>query len=146
MLTGIIFGEKYTGWPTKDGIRKELYCTKCEQNRPFLEMSGRKFFHIYYIPLIPLSKKIKWLECYYCDSVLLDFEEKLKDYEKKIKEQKEFENLKKEMTSYIEELDYINVKCPSCKKDGKVKFAEDQSSAEAICRYCGNIYMVKKDN
>ena len=146
MLTGIIFGEKYIGWPIQDGIKKELYCAKCGRNRPFLEMIGRKFFHVYYIPLIPLSKKIKWLECHYCDSVLLDFEEKLKKHEEKIKERKEFEDLKKEMASYIEELEYINVKCPSCKKDGKVKFGENQFFTEAICRHCGNIYEVRKPN
>ena len=52
----------------------------------------------------------------------------------------------KEFTS-TNELDTDNEgKCPSCKKDGKVRLPEGQLSAEAICHTCGNIYDVKKPN
>lgn len=142
----MVYGEKYIGWPVPDGTIKELYCTKCKETRSFMEMRGRKFFYVWYIPLIPVSGKTTWLECNVCDSVILNYEQKIKDHEEKIREEKNFEEIKKEMASYLEEMEYINVKCPSCQKDGQVRLPEGHFSAEAICKTCGNIYEVKKPN
>lgn len=132
-----IYGGEYIGWPVTNSIRKEIYCTKCKESRSFMEMRGRRFLHIWWIPVLPISRKTTWLECPLCDSIVLN-------YEQKIKEEKDFEEIKKETASYLEEMRYIDVKCPSCKKSGRVKLTEGQFSAEAICRTCGNIYEVRK--
>lgn len=144
MIGLMVYGEKYIGWPVSDGIKKDIHCNKCGKITSFSEMKGRKFFHIYYVPLVPISGKKKWLECDFCDSVLLDYEQKIKDHEENTKREKDFEEIKKEMQSYLEEMEYIHVKCPSCRKDGKVRLPEGHFSADAICQICGNIYKVEK--
>lgn len=139
----ILFGEKHFGLPILEGVRRELYCPKCKKNSTFMEISGKRFFHIWHIPLIPVGEKTIWLECDICDFAIFNYQEIIKEYEEKKAKEKDFEDMKKEMTMFVQQMEYIDVRCPKCKKNGKVKFPEGQSSAEAICHICGNIYEVK---
>lgn len=145
-----VVGSKYIGWPVSNGLRKEIYCSKCGKVRSFMELQGRKYFHVSFVPVLPISKKMKWLECDYCESVLLNHEQKIKDYEENLVRENEFEKNRKEAWAIIEEEDrmkeYLDVKCPSCKSIGKVKLLEKQLLAEAICQKCGNVYEVRKPN
>ncbi|MCX6754418.1 MAG: zinc-ribbon domain-containing protein [Candidatus Nomurabacteria bacterium] len=141
MISIIIYGHKYVGRPVSEGIKKELFCKKCKKNRLFVEMKGIRYFHIYFIPFFPTSKKVKYMECTSCESVIFDYKRIIEENEEIEKKDNLF---KKEVLKIIKEIESINVKCPSCKKDGKVRIPEGDFSVEAICQTCGNIYEVKK--
>jgi hypothetical protein len=58
-LIGIRFCFKTTG-------RGTLHCHRCGGDRPYAQCTGRRWFHILRIPLIPLDRVVEHLQCLVC--------------------------------------------------------------------------------
>ncbi|MEL6329196.1 MAG: TerB family tellurite resistance protein [Planctomycetota bacterium] len=59
----IIFGTR--GITTTRG-RGQFYCPQCSGDKDFVLKRLRSFFHIYFIPLLPISGKTEFLRCKGC--------------------------------------------------------------------------------
>lgn len=59
----IIFGTRGVTLKTGSG---EFHCPQCQANRPYLYRTIRRFFTLYFIPIIPLDKLGEYVECPQC--------------------------------------------------------------------------------
>ena len=59
----IIFGTRGVSSTTGSG---RFYCPRCEQERPYHSKRMRRFFTLYFIPLIPMDVLDEWVECGQC--------------------------------------------------------------------------------
>jgi hypothetical protein len=59
----IIFG---TRGVTSTSGQGRFYCPRCEGERPYQTKRMRRFFTLYFIPLIPLDVLQEWIECAGC--------------------------------------------------------------------------------
>ena len=63
MISLIIFGTKGVTSCVTTG---SFGCPTCAQERPFQHMRVRRFFTLYWIPLIPLDVVGEYIECLFC--------------------------------------------------------------------------------
>lgn len=70
---------------TSDGEKGEFNCPRCRERRAFCVKRWTRYFHIYWIPLIP-NNSGSYLECASCGGT---WDESIRDYDP-VKEQKEF--------------------------------------------------------
>jgi zinc-ribbon family len=61
----IIFGSRYYFVTVGNGT---FLCPRCQWDRPYLLRRGRRFFHVLYIPLIPVSAANDIVQCGQCQS------------------------------------------------------------------------------
>jgi hypothetical protein len=62
----IIFGHRaYTFGAGRGG---EFHCPQCNTQRPYKLKKLQRFFHLYFIPIIPLTELQRWVECRLCKS------------------------------------------------------------------------------
>lgn len=59
----ILFGTRYYFWTTNQG---RFQCSQCHANRPYRHRKGRRFIHVFYIPLIPISASTEHVRCGGC--------------------------------------------------------------------------------
>jgi hypothetical protein len=59
----IIFGTR--GKKTKVG-EGEFYCPKCQTRRTYHHMKAKRYFTLYFIPLIPMGNLGEYIECQTC--------------------------------------------------------------------------------
>ncbi len=59
----IIFGSRYYFWTTNRGT---FPCPKCQAIEPYRHRKGRRFIHVFYIPLIPISALTEHIKCGGC--------------------------------------------------------------------------------
>ncbi|MFO0958463.1 MAG: TerB family tellurite resistance protein [Isosphaeraceae bacterium] len=59
----IIFGTRGVTLKTGSG---EFHCPQCQATRPYTYRTMRRFFTLYFIPLIPLDKLGEYVECGQC--------------------------------------------------------------------------------
>ncbi len=88
----IIFGTRGVNSTIKSG---EFNCPQCETSKPYRHRKVRKFFTLYFIPLIPLGSKGEYVECGSCKGTFIprvldnpgnaDREEFMAIYEKAIR-------------------------------------------------------------
>ena len=65
MLGLIIFGTRGVTYGSGEG---EFYCPDCGSQRPYAQKRVRRFFTLYFIPLIPLDLLGEYVECKQCTS------------------------------------------------------------------------------
>jgi tellurite resistance protein len=65
MLGLIIFGTRGVTYGAGQG---EFYCPDCESKRPYSQKRVRRFFTLYFIPLVPLDLLGEYVECTHCTS------------------------------------------------------------------------------
>lgn len=65
MIYLIIFGTRGVTYGNGEG---EFHCPDCEQPRPYKQKRVRRFFTLYFIPLIPLDLCGEYVECSGCGS------------------------------------------------------------------------------
>jgi tellurite resistance protein len=75
MLGLIIFGTRGVTYGSEGG---EFHCPDCENRRSYLHRRVRRFFTLYFIPVIPLDLLGEYIECQACSSTyklsILDFD------------------------------------------------------------------------
>ncbi len=59
----IIFG---TRGITTSPVKGDFHCPNCADQQPFRQRKVRKFFHLYFIPIIPLGTVGEYVECRTC--------------------------------------------------------------------------------
>lgn len=59
----IIYGTKHT---TKTLQQGEFYCPHCSKRRPYVMARKKRWFHIYWIPMIPMQELPSYVECNVC--------------------------------------------------------------------------------
>ena len=59
----IIFGTRYYFRTTGTGT---FQCPKCQGSQPYRHRKGRRFVHVFYIPLIPISAAAEHVRCDGC--------------------------------------------------------------------------------
>ena len=59
----IIFGSRYYFWTTNHGA---FQCPKCQASQQYRHRKGRRFIHVFYIPLIPISGSTEHIKCGGC--------------------------------------------------------------------------------
>ncbi|UIR57915.1 RDD family protein [Sphingobacterium sp. SRCM116780] len=59
----IIFGTKSIGKTVKYG---NFHCPRCQMERPYQLKQNRRYFSLFFIPMIPLEKQGDTLECNFC--------------------------------------------------------------------------------
>jgi tellurite resistance protein len=65
MLGLIIFGTRGVTYGSEGG---QFFCPDCAERRPYLHRRVRRFFTLYFIPLIPLDLVGEYVECQSCTS------------------------------------------------------------------------------
>jgi tellurite resistance protein len=65
MLGLIIFGTRGVTYGSEGG---QFYCPDCDGEKPYLHRKVRRFFTLYFIPLIPLDLLGEYIECQTCTS------------------------------------------------------------------------------
>jgi tellurite resistance protein len=65
MLGLIIFGTRGVTYGSGEG---EFFCPDCGDKRPYAQKRVRRFFTLYFIPLIPLDLLGEYVECRHCTS------------------------------------------------------------------------------
>ena len=63
MITLIIWGTKGVEGVKESG---QFFCPSCNANVPYDHKRIRRFFTLYFIPLIPLGTLQEWIECKQC--------------------------------------------------------------------------------
>jgi len=63
MLGLIIFGSRAI---TSEQARGEFLCPRCGPGQSYVHKSVRRFFTLYFIPLIPLNRVGEYIECQTC--------------------------------------------------------------------------------
>ena len=53
---------------TKTNSRGVFYCPECELDRPYADKSVRRWFTLFFIPIIPLNDLGSFIECQICQS------------------------------------------------------------------------------
>ena len=71
----IIFG---TRGVTTSGERGDFHCPQCGPHNPYTIKTVRRFFTLYFIPIIPLDRLGEYLECSTCQGT---FETEVRDYD-----------------------------------------------------------------
>lgn len=79
----IIFGTKGV---TLSGESGQFYCPSCASSQPYTHKTVRRFFTLFFIPIIPLDKLGNYVECHNCNGT---FKEDALNYNPQ-KEQAEF--------------------------------------------------------
>lgn len=64
----IIFGTRGVKSTLKSG---DFQCPQCQENRPYKHKKVKKFFTLYFIPLIPLSDLGEYVECGNCKGTFI---------------------------------------------------------------------------
>jgi hypothetical protein len=59
------FGTRYYWWTISQG---SFLCPKCQAIRNYRLRKGRRFFHVFFIPLIPISAASEHVRCAECKS------------------------------------------------------------------------------
>ncbi|MEL7472333.1 MAG: TerB family tellurite resistance protein [Planctomycetota bacterium] len=59
----ILFGTKTVKTPREHG---EFFCPQCQARRAHKKRRGRQFFHLYFIPIIPISGGHEFIQCQDC--------------------------------------------------------------------------------
>ncbi len=59
----IIFGTKYIGKTVGTGT---FFCTRCNTERNYRLRENRKYFSLFFIPVLPLEKQADTVECNFC--------------------------------------------------------------------------------
>ena len=59
----IIWGTRTSNVEVAHG---EFHCPKCEASRAYRHMQAKRWFTLYFIPLIPMGKRGEWWECQTC--------------------------------------------------------------------------------
>jgi len=59
----IVFGTRGVKSTIKSG---DFHCPQCQQRRSYRHRKVRRFFTLYFIPLIPLGKASEYVECESC--------------------------------------------------------------------------------
>jgi hypothetical protein len=59
----IIFGSRFYFWTTNRGT---FLCPKCRASQSYRHRKGRRFIHVFYIPLIPISASAEHIKCDGC--------------------------------------------------------------------------------
>lgn len=59
----ILWGIRYYYWTTNRGT---FPCPNCQAIQPYRHRKGRRFIHIFYIPLIPISSLAEHIKCGVC--------------------------------------------------------------------------------
>lgn len=59
----IIFGSRYYFRTVGQGT---FQCPKCQASENYRQRKGRKFIHVFYIPLIPISGAAEHVRCDQC--------------------------------------------------------------------------------
>lgn len=88
----IIFGTRSVKFTKEQG---QFHCPQCETQRDYKHKSARRFFTLYFIPLIPLDKLGEYVECRSCKGTfipkVLEYQQSasadnfLSEYEKALK-------------------------------------------------------------
>lgn len=88
----IIFGTRSVKFTKEEG---DFHCPQCESKTKYRHRSARRFFTLYFIPLIPLDKLGEYVECRTCKGTfipkVLDYQQSaaadnfLSEYEKAVK-------------------------------------------------------------
>ena len=65
----IIFGTKSTRKTLDSGT---FGCPQCQQQRDFLKRRAKQWFHLYFIPVIPLKTYPPYVECRTCDATFIE--------------------------------------------------------------------------
>ncbi|MCA9619183.1 MAG: zinc-ribbon domain-containing protein, partial [Myxococcales bacterium] len=65
MLTLIIYGTRAVEGTKGEGT---FWCPDCRGQAPYVHKRLRRFFTLYFIPLIPLGTIEEWVECRQCAS------------------------------------------------------------------------------
>lgn len=65
----IIFGTKSTRKTLDSGT---FGCPQCQSTRDFLKRRAKKWFHLYFIPLIPLKEYPPYVECNSCKATFVE--------------------------------------------------------------------------
>jgi predicted RNA-binding Zn-ribbon protein involved in translation (DUF1610 family) len=58
-----IFGSRFYYWTTGQG---SFQCPKCQTTRTYKLRKGRRFVHLFYVPLIPISASREHVRCTSC--------------------------------------------------------------------------------
>ncbi len=80
----IVFGTRGITTTREKG---EFHCPGCRDQQPFRHRNVRRWFHLYWIPIIPLDKVGEYVECRYCkatwqpDVLSHDFAAEDKDFD-----------------------------------------------------------------
>ncbi|MFD2554620.1 RDD family protein [Sphingobacterium tabacisoli] len=61
----VIFGTKTVGKTVKTG---SFYCPQCDCDRPYQLQNRRRYFSLFFIPVLPLEKQPDTLSCNFCKS------------------------------------------------------------------------------
>ncbi|MEL7221469.1 MAG: TerB family tellurite resistance protein [Bacteroidota bacterium] len=72
----IIFGTRSVKFTKEQG---QFHCPQCETQRDYKHKSARRFFTLYFIPLIPLDKLGEYVECRTCKGTFIP---KVLEYQK----------------------------------------------------------------
>lgn len=88
----IIFGTRGVKFTKEEG---QFFCPQCESERPYRHRSVRRFFTLYFIPVIPLDKLGEYVECRTCKGTFVpevldyrqdvDADQFLSEYEKALR-------------------------------------------------------------
>jgi len=65
----IIFGTKSTRKKLDHGT---FGCPQCRQERDFTKLRAKQWFHLYFIPLIPLKEYPPYVECQSCNATFVE--------------------------------------------------------------------------
>lgn len=124
-----IFGTKYKKEAVWNGVIVEKFCLKCKQNRKLVEFLGKKYFSLFFIPIIPLGAEENFLHCVVCGT----------DY---YLNTNDLESAKQEKI-LLEIANKVLINCIKCKKQIRInKFEKD--SIDVKCPYCQCVFTLKK--
>jgi hypothetical protein len=59
----ILWGTRYYYWTTSRGT---FQCPNCQATEPYRHRKGRRFIHVFYLPLIPISAMKEHIKCGGC--------------------------------------------------------------------------------
>lgn len=118
----IIFGTRGVNM-TKD--KGSMYCPRCGPNSNYKLINVRRFFTLYFIPLIPLDKLGEFVECQGCKG---SYDPEILHYDPE-KQQQEFE------MAYFNAI--IQILCEICLADGVVDDSEVKAISDAYKRLSG---------
>jgi hypothetical protein len=131
----IIFGTRNVKRLVKDGLMIEKYCSKCLCKRELREFQWRRYFSLFFIPLIPLEKGESILTCTVCYS---SYHIQPEDY---------FEARRQKSTasrhsSHNLETEKIVINCINCKR--MIRLPNLGKSIIVTCPHCQSKFEVRQ--
>jgi len=120
----IIFGTRYLDHKVEEGTRKLGYCSTCKETVNLVEYEGKKYFSLFFIPLIPIGENKRFLRCEGCNTdyqLVHDFPP---------------------LGEGSEEQKKIKVSCPSCR--GELYTEEFEKEIDITCKKCGHNFVIRK--